>query len=197
MSHKANTSYASLSTHDWSKVQRGMDRLIQGRTLADLSISKQQYWIAVPVESAGHFDRHDIEWLVQALHKRHVQHVYAVVFEGWDVAEAIKVPSSVEGIGAINSTYSFFNVIMLAEDASWLCIATVDEYFIYFGLPDFIEDAIGKNITDQYSTFQNFATNPSWPGVLADELISVLDRCQHDYAYALRDTFIKLLKHAN
>ena len=82
---------------------------------------------------------------------------------------------------------------LVAEDMSRICIATAREYFIYVGLRDMIEEALGRSIEDQYDAFLHFATDASWPRRVQDELLHILQQCRDAYTHALPGTAIKLL----
>ncbi len=194
MTHEASKCYSILSSDEELNVHSVLDCLIHGQSIPDLSIIKQAGWIAVPVESASHFDSFDIACLIHAMHGASTQYFYVIPFEGFmNVAEYLKVTSSVEGITYVNKTYSFFNIIMVAENASWLCIATVRDYFIYVGLPEFIEAAVGRSIEAQYLAFHTFATNPIGPDTVRNELVRILHTCRIEYAHAEAGEPIELL----
>ena len=104
-----------LSVHTVSNVQTMITTFIEGHSLDDLRMIKHAHWIAVPVESAAHFDSDDQQRLVDALSRRHIPYLYALIFEGWDGAEGVMVRVCHEGIAALDHAYSHFNSILVGH----------------------------------------------------------------------------------
>ncbi|MDY6784118.1 MAG: hypothetical protein SW833_16485 [Cyanobacteriota bacterium] len=120
-------------------------------------LSKQNGWVAVPVESADHFSESEEERLLSVTQKNGYEKLIAILFEDLKNFPPVStIPTTAEGIAELNWEFSHFWLALFAGEPDWVIIGTKSNYFIVAGSPDFVRDFLGCEINDAFSEFYEF-----------------------------------------
>ena len=121
-------------------------------------------WIVVPVESADHFAKKDIEHLAAALRIAGCGELLAVASEPLEnTPVCYKVPTTEEGLRELNGAIRDFYFVLLPEDRSWAIVCTKDDYYLVGGPVPFVLLALKTPIAQARRDFVGFAENTRHP----------------------------------
>jgi hypothetical protein len=151
-------------------------QMIESSALLSKTFLNIHKWIAVPVESALHFNDSDAQTISKAILQVGIKCAFAIATE--NVEESIsyfKVPMSSEGLLAFSKQCSHFNYIICPSNEFFAILCTVDDYFLVAGPESFVVDATGMSVSDAYRAFRDFASNSDWPRETRLRLLTVSD----------------------
>jgi hypothetical protein len=115
-------------------------------------------WIAVPVESALHFDTTDAENIARALNNFGHTNFLAVATEDLgNFPRFFRVDANTQDILTFNRTCSFLNFLLFPDSRSFGILCTVYDYFIIAGTTEFVECALNSSIETARLNFEEFA----------------------------------------
>lgn len=116
-------------------------------------------WVAVPVESACHFEESDAEPLADALGASGQATCWAVPTEPLaEVPAAYSVVASPEGLLEFSRACAHFNFALVAQDLSGLVLCTVHDYYLVCGTPAFVRRGVGE-LREAWERFRRFAAS--------------------------------------
>jgi hypothetical protein len=129
-------------------------------------LTGQRWWV-VPVESASHFDISDAELIARAFHTIQCSQVFALATEnlGPDSPDFL-VETSVQGLLEFNRACAHFNFLLVPANRSAAVLCTVYDYYLVAGPIECVKVAIGGDIAQAWSLFEDCAAHPVWEGRL-------------------------------
>lgn len=131
--------------------------LIEGRKLRMETVSKSG-WIALPRESASHFDEEYARQLSDAFGRLGERDCCAVVAETLKAfPSCFRFPATPEGFLDFSWTCGHFNFILFPESVRCAVLCTTDDYFVLAGPESFVEAASGGDIGSARKAFQEYA----------------------------------------
>jgi hypothetical protein len=134
-------------------------------------------WIAVPVESASHFDRDDAYRLAAALQDANVRECFAVATEERrNTPACYRVAPSADGLLAFSWECSSFNFALVSDNRSSVVLCTSDGYYLVAGPAIFVRRAVGGDLLEARASFERFARDASWPAPVRNALLLVAER---------------------
>jgi len=117
-------------------------------------------WIVVPVESADHFGKQDIEYLAAAFRRAGYDEFLAVATESLEnTPVCYRVPTTEAGLLELNESIRNFQFILLPEDKSCAVLCTKDDYYLMGGPLPFTLLALKIPIAQARVDFVRFAEN--------------------------------------
>jgi len=117
-------------------------------------------WIVVPVESADHFGKQEIEYLAAGFRIAGYGEFLAVATEAVENTPfCYRVPTTEEGLRELNASIRNFQFILLPEDKSCAVFCTKDDYYLLGGPLPFILLALKIPIAQARVDFLKFAEN--------------------------------------
>ena len=121
-------------------------------------------WTVVPVQSADHFGKKDIEHLAAAFRITGYGEFLAVATEPLEnTPVCYKVPTTEDGLRELNEAIRDFYFILLPEDRSWAVVCTKDDYYLVGGPLPFVLLALKTPIAQARADFLGFAENTRHP----------------------------------
>jgi hypothetical protein len=121
-------------------------------------------WIVVPVQSADHFGKKDIEHLAAAFRIAGCDEFLAVATEPLvNTPVCYKVPTTEEGLRELNEAIRDFYFILLPVDRSWAVVCTKDDYYLAGGPLPFVLLALKTSIAQARADFVGFAESTRHP----------------------------------
>ncbi|SRR5258708_4662943 len=134
-------------------------------------------WIAVPVESASHFDERDAECLSQAAGFFGYSECAGVATEPLENSIlCYRVPTTQEAFLEFSRETTALNYVLLPEDRFFAVLCTSEDYYIVAGPHDFVTKAVGSSIDTARKMFMRFADDPTWPPSERRRLVAVGER---------------------
>jgi hypothetical protein len=126
-------------------------------------------WVAVPVESASHFNKSDAEAISHALQTINCKYCFAVATEPLaNFTRCFQVPTTSKSLLAFSWECSHFNFVLIPEHRSFAILCTVYDYYIVAGSTKFVKQAVGGNIETARAKFNEFASDEFWEGRLLE-----------------------------
>jgi hypothetical protein len=117
-------------------------------------------WIAVPVESASHFNRSDTEIISHALQTINCAYCFAIATEPLaNFNRYFQVSTTSEGLLTFSKQCSHFNFVLIPEDLSFAILCTVYDYYVVAGSSKFVEQVVGGSIEVARTRFNKFASD--------------------------------------
>ncbi len=117
-------------------------------------------WIVVPVESADHFGKRDIEHLAAAFRIAGYDEFLAVATEPLEnTPVCYRVPTTEQSLRELNESIRDFQFILLPEDKSCSVLCTKDDYYLVGGPLPFILLALKISVSQARVDFVRFAEN--------------------------------------
>jgi len=117
-------------------------------------------WIVVPVESADHFGKQDIQYLAAAFRIAGYDEFVAMATEPLENTPiSYRVPATEEGLRELNESIRNFQFILLPEDKSCAVLCTKDDYYLVGGPLPFVLLALKVSIAQARTDFVRFAEN--------------------------------------
>ena len=126
-------------------------------------------FVAVPVESACHFDRKQAVTLSKAMIETGYSHCNAVATEPLNEDDPcfIAVRTSAEGLLEFSDLTSHFNYVLIPDDATFAVLCTTDDFFVICGEKKFVNCAVGGDIGKAREEFDHFASgSESWKNMM-------------------------------
>lgn len=115
-------------------------------------------WIAMPVESASHFSKKDIESISKAIESFGCQKCFAISLEPLENFPLfLEIFATKEGLQDFSWECGHFNFALLSENKTFLIICTVYDYFIIAGSREFVEISVGGDLDVAKKAFAEFA----------------------------------------
>lgn len=175
------------------KIQRAAGVVIQGSIQRGLRIHKMDEWIAVPVESALHFDESDKRRLSHAIETHGDLLIYGFALEASpSIPAVISFNANYEGFDAFNHAFSLYNYALFPETMSWMLLCLTEDYYVVLGPLPFVEHALGTSLEEGYALFHTFASIPGWPSLTSERFLYVLQTFKKDYRTARQGEYIQL-----
>lgn len=166
-----------------STIARVVSGIVQGSVQDGIQVHKINNWVAVPVESALHFDDLDIQRISTASQHNGNNVVYGYALEDSpQIPKLISFNSTTEGINAFNSSCSHANYAVFPLELSWLVLCLTEGVYVVIGPLHFVEDAIGGSIEAGYSAFQTYASDQNWPSGVRERFLYVLETFKDTYS---------------
>jgi len=136
-------------------------------------------WVAVPVESGGHFQEREAEWFSIATLSLGCNECFAIATEPLiNTPLCYMVKTSQEGFMAIDRACAGMNYILIAKNRAFAVLLTTEDYFIVAGPSNFVVKAIGSSISTARRMFLNFSNDSLWPAYIRERLLKVAERYQ-------------------
>lgn len=126
----------------------------------------QSRWLAVPVESAGHFDDEAARLLADAFQEMRCSDVFAVATEDLGDFPDFLVEASKQGLLDFSWKCAHFNYALLPRDRTAAVLCTVYDYFLVAGPYRFVSRAVGGDVEAARAIFDDVASDPCWDGRL-------------------------------
>ena len=120
-------------------------------------------WIAIPVESACHFDDEDAKRISQITNGRNLDRLNAVSLEDLAVPRCIEIGANVHEVLKFSLDFGHFNYALFPSDHSFLLVCTTDDYFSVAGKPAVVEHVVGNSVDDARKEFSHYANDENWP----------------------------------
>lgn len=134
-------------------------------------------WVAVPVESASHFEERDAELLANAAVSIGCEECSAVATEPLLPEElCYTVPTTKKGFLDFSRQCFSLNYVLISEDRSFAVLCTSEDYYIVAGPRDFVIKAVGSSIETARKMFLSFADDRTWPPSERRRLVGVAER---------------------
>ena len=126
-------------------------------------------WIAVPVESASHFNIIDAEVISHALQTINCEYCFAIATEPFaNFPRHFQVSTTSEALLNFSKQCSHFNFVLIPEDLSFAILCTVYDYYIVTGSSKFVKQAVGGSLEVAQTKFNEFASDNCWKGRLLE-----------------------------
>lgn len=132
-------------------------------------------WIAVPVESAGHFNSHEHRRLIEAVEPLGANELIVVDFEYPTTRPldrgAYSVDLSVEGLAEFERRFASRDVQVFTPGADLALISSVWDFYIALGPRTIIETFLGMSSVSAIELFRSTflrSSDQHWPEPLAD-----------------------------
>lgn len=130
--------------------------------------------VAVPVESAGHFDNHDAAQLAYAIKTENVSRCFAIASEPLKNFPCYySMGTETDDLLAFSRECAHFNFLLIPASLSFAVLCTVFDYYIVSGTRLFVENAVGCGIEDAHNRFLEYAAAS---GGESDRLVAVSRR---------------------
>jgi hypothetical protein len=156
------------------KARALLDGIVKNRHDLHVEWLANKAWVAVPVESASHFDGDDARRLAAALAEANIQECFAVATEELKGSHiCYRVPATVDGLLAFSWECGSFNFALVSHDRSFVVLCTSDDYFLVAGSMAFVSRAVGGDLARARASFEQFAQDASWPAAVRDALLLV------------------------
>lgn len=135
-------------------------------------------WVAVPVESALHFDEADAKCLsVAILAIREENLVGILVEEARAEPPSVDVSATKDGLMKFSEERSLFSYMLVPRSRRFAVLCTVHDYYIVAGDRDFVEHAIGEGAVAASMAFARFIEDRGLPQREVDNLRKVHAAC--------------------
>lgn len=162
-------------TNEISRVESLMTTVLEPSGYLDMNWIEENNWVAVPVESASHFNSQDAERLVYAIKKEGIPQSFAIATEPLkNFPRCLIVPTTKEDFLTFSQECAHFNILIISLPLSFAVLCTVFDYYVISGTPAFVEDAAGCTIAEARSRFLEYASKSGQP----DRLIAVARQYQ-------------------
>jgi hypothetical protein len=117
-------------------------------------------WLAMPVESACHFDDRDAQLLAEAMVRFGGSTCFAIATEQLaSLPRCFRVDVSAEGLRTFSRECAHFNFVLLPACLSFAVLCTVFDYFVVAGPKSFVESAVGSTIIEAKERFFEFSSS--------------------------------------
>jgi hypothetical protein len=114
--------------------------------------------VAVPVESACHFDWQDAEHLAQAIKLEGVSRCFAICAERLEAFPGyLSLGVTREDLLSFSEECAHFNFLLMPAELSFAVLCTVYDYFVVAGTKAFVETATGCTIAEASRRFREYA----------------------------------------
>lgn len=124
---------------------------------------REKGWVAVPVESAAHFDKKDAVQFAKAFASIGCVDILAVATESLgENPLCYRVKATQEGLLAFSKKFGFLNFVLMPEDLSFLILCTTSDFFIVAGPTAIVEKALGKKLAQARADFVSYASSSEW-----------------------------------
>lgn len=125
-------------------------------------------WLAIPVESASHFDDSDARRLAEAMKCSGDTTCFGFATEPLkEFPNRFRIEASEQGLLSFSRECAHFNFILISERVTFAVLCTVFDYFVVCGPKAFVEKALGLTIEKARQRFAEFASNSDDPKRLA------------------------------
>jgi hypothetical protein len=124
-------------------------------------------WIVIPVEKGRHLEEGEARNLAQAIQSKGQKYCYAAATEDLGQAHRFHIITASEaGLLEFSDTCAGLNFSLTGEDLSFMIIFTSEDYNLYAGSQEFLEQALGCDISTALKAFQETASDDWWEGRL-------------------------------
>jgi len=111
--------------------------------------------VAAVAESGSRLTATNIERLVEAFGDQ--EEAFAVGLEKLRyVAPVFRMRPSEAGFEGFNHACSHYNYSICAGDFSAVVVCSTGDFFVYAGSPRFVRSALGQDLSDSFSTLDNY-----------------------------------------
>lgn len=123
----------------------------------EVTLFKQEGWVAVPVQKYSHIVLMNQEQLQQVVLAHGYTEMVSVALDVWGYSPTIyAVPTTVEGIEEFNRLWSPFTCALFAGKPDWVIIFVDDVFDVVAGTVDFIRQLLGCEIEEGFTRFSDF-----------------------------------------
>jgi hypothetical protein len=134
---------------------------------------EENEWVAVPVESACHFNYQDASQLANAIEMEKISRCYAIAAEPLkNFPKYLSMGTKTDDLLAFSWECCDFNFLLTPESFSFAVLCTVYDYFIVSGTKLFVENAVGCTVSEAHTRFLEFADGD----FESDRLVAVAQR---------------------
>ena len=168
---------AITMTNDTQQIRRAL--MMAERLLSDPELFRVEYlrlrsWVAVPVESASHFDSLDTSRLLPAMSLFGSDECFAVVTDKVKHGPKVyRVPITEEGLLGFSKECFGLNVLLAPYDEAYAILCTVDDHYVVVGPSNFVIEAVGGDISLARAEFLSFASDSLWPMKIREYLMNI------------------------
>lgn len=134
-------------------------------------------WVAVPVESASHFDLRDAECISRAVASLGYSECLGVATEPLENSIlCYRVPTTLEAFIEFSRETSALNYVLISEDRFFAVLCTSEDYYIVAGPRNFVAKAVCSSLDTARKMFMRFADDRTWPPSERRRLVGVAER---------------------
>jgi hypothetical protein len=138
---------------------------------------KAKGWIAVPCESALHFDARTAERIAGAIRSTGNAQVHAICIEQLlNTPGDFMVEATVTDLLAFSRKTAHFSYALAPADGSFAILCSFHDYNLICGRREFVGRCLPEPIPVAQSKFADFATNIDWDPKLREYLTSLSKR---------------------
>ena len=124
-----------------------------------IDILKEKNWIALPIESAAHFDQDYAEKLVTASLEIGETSCYAisVLEQGENIPRIFSIELKVDDILTHDQMYSFVSWALIPKSGAFAFLLSHDDYFVVAGPRSFVSTMAGGDIAKSFKNYKEYA----------------------------------------
>jgi hypothetical protein len=165
-----------------SKLHASVAGLVKRTDQARITLSKEDDWVAVPVQGAAHLGEAQVQHLHEAWRELGCRVAFAVLLEPLrGVPDASESDTSLDGLNMFNRDFAHFNVALYTPTPKAIVICTTDDYFVVAGTEKFVTLAVGGAISDAYARFAIFGSEAGWSEKERAFFSSILTALRDEY----------------
>jgi hypothetical protein len=187
---------AEQALEPYKQLRQGLPFSYDKDGIEEIAIVKQPEWIAVPVESNGHFDLEFQVRLQQTISEQGSQNIFAILIETPETEPvAYKIPNTREGIAEFNLVCGALNCALFTQELNWVIICTVDDYYIVAGQEPLVFQLLLANQDRAFAEFEVYVKNINWPEPIGDRVkkhLSCVQSVLNDYKHLQTGSSVNL-----
>ncbi len=132
-------------------------------------------WVAVPVESAGHFDEADAQNLTRALASLGQEACLAVITDEVPQADSVfRLPVTQDGLLEFSTELGHLNSVLIPEtNSGFVVLCSVDDFFIVAGPEPLVRLVFPQGINSARVAFLSYANDEALPSSAKERLQEV------------------------
>ena len=141
------------------RLEHLMRKVVTPPVYLDRRWLEENNFVAVPVDSACHFDCHMAELLAHALIMEGISQFYAICTEPLEnFPRYLRLGATQEQVLTFSRECAHFNFLLVPPQLSFAVMCTVYDYFVVAGTTVFVESAIGCTLAEARSRFLELAS---------------------------------------
>lgn len=151
--------------------------ILDGSRMLNIDWLASRGWVAVPRESANHFDENDAVAISRAAELLECSGCYAVSIDlllNSPPYPLYWVPLTEEALINFNGDFrGHFNYILIPSNIDFTILCTTDDHFVIAGPKKFVETALASDIETARNLFDEFAADALWPSKTREFLLTI------------------------
>jgi len=130
--------------------------VLDGPELLKIDYLELRGWVAVPFESALHFDNVDVDRIATAAAKLSCLECNAIPTEGLAGPLYYRVPMTPRGLQAFNRKCAHFKYLLVPDNELFAVFCSTEDYCVAAGPRDFVEIVLAKGIEAARDDFRRY-----------------------------------------